>query len=379
MSTPSRISGFNVPAIPAQQVPALKIPYLLSTVSLGDRSSLLTLALSTLHADLGSDEEVVQVVTSIFLTAFPEVANAMKATVTPPLDLHALTQDQYFALLSVDGGGAPDPSLFPLGNPAHGSAVMAATPTAAYSAVALLVFAIGRQARESAPTAAAIKRPAALISKFTIPESEQVVLPDREHGPSIKFLEHAFNSFAVYSGIRCQITLSLLGIEAASIHYPPHVDAMMVQFQLMRYAGLTHVGAIKKLVEAHPWTVRVPELEPYYKVYCRDLLVYSGLSSSEQKYHRLLSSQPDFLFLTSDLRPLIAVAGDYLKDVERDFSGYVYGAGAYQTLIDKVRSYQAGYKSTAKLANMAAILGLDDIPELPEPATAPQASGPPAI
>jgi len=282
-------------------------------------------------------------------------------------------------LLNVGGIGKPNKALLPIPEDAHQDALMVSAVPAVYSGVALVLFAIGKQSKESAPTAAIVNRPSALVRKYTLSDEEQVLLPGRDHGPSVKTLERIYNAFNVYSEPRTLIAKSLLAINVANPHPPAHLDPLMVQLHLMRSAGMTHVGAIEKLVHAHPWVVRVPKLEPYFRRFCVDLVEFEKIPLHVRQYHRLLAPPNEFLFLSSDLRPLIAVAGDFVKDVETDFVNYIYRSADYADLIKEVRSRQPAYIPRGDLSLLATQLGLDDIPLLPDMQVLPAQVAAPAV
>jgi hypothetical protein len=136
---------------------------------------------------------------------------------------------------------------------------------------------------------------------------------------------------------------------------------MMTNFRLMRGAGMTHVNAIIKFMNMHPWAVRVPELRPYFEQFAREYETFTQIPEDIRSYHRLLVPQSDFMFLTSEYRPLVAVAGAYIEEVERTFAGYIYGKGDYSVLIQKVQAYQPGTSTYVGIGTLASKLGIQDM------------------
>lgn len=357
--------SYTIPAVSVTPVERIPIISLGKSVGVQERNGVIAALLSNLHGEVTSDQQVVSLIISLVVVALPETLAQVLSSKTVKFDNNQLTFAQAMELTGGDGRNKMDKKLLPVPEAAHPEAIAISSTVALYSGVALVIFSTGRQARETSPDAITTNRPKALISKYSILPSDQVIFPGREHGPSVKTLERAFNAFGVYTEPRMQVIRTLLGFQQSSEHYPVHLDAVMTQFRLMRFAGMTHVGAITKLVQAHPWTVRVPKLEPYFRIFCTHLSRFNTLPEQLRPYHRLLASPADYLFLTSELRPLVAVAGSFLKDVEATFKDYVYNEDDYRELIEEVKSRRPGYEPVQNLALMAAQLGLEEIPRLP--------------
>jgi hypothetical protein len=157
----------------------------------------------------------------------------------------------------------------------------------------------------------------------------------------------------------------MLAVRDTTGHPPRNIEILMTNFRLMRGAGMTHVGAILKLMNMHAWTVRVPELGPYYSKFATELGEFDKVPKAVREYHRLLVPQSDYKFLTVDYRPLVAVAGHYVKDVEKMFANYVYGANDFAALITKVQMYEPTRAKFVGVGLLAQRLGVQDM-ELPE-------------
>ncbi len=112
--------------------------------------------------------------------------------------------------------------------------------------------------------------------------------------------------------------------------------------------------------------MRVPELRPYYKKFAEDLDAFKKFEKEVREYHRLLVPPSQYLFLSSELRPLIAVASDLIAEGEPTFGEYVRNKSNYANLISKVRARAPAYQSTAGASNLAALLGVKEEP-LPAP------------
>lgn len=237
-------------------------------------------------------------------------------------------------------------------------------PEAVYIALSSILFCLGEQASESARTAVIGSRPAALIRRFKIREEDQVLLPEKTAGPNREFLESIYKSFANYAEVRAKIVSFFLALSGQGQHLPIHLEIMMTNFRLMRGAGITHLVAITKLAKLHPWTLRIPELQPHWIKLMEDLKKFALIEERLRPYHRLLVPRHQYLFLPAELRPLIAVAGALIKEVEKTFSGYLYNKNNYQGLINKVLAMAPNYKPTSSLSKLATMLRVSDV-ELP--------------
>lgn len=353
--------------IPTVQVAAQDEVSLITMSPLPDmptRVSILAALLSTFGTKPPTHLKTVELVLNLFHIAQPEMAVTMRAFTTVKVKTVAtdpVAVGQWLGIFDPPTTGAPRDLLSLLG-PVKPRALAVTDVAAVYAGVASVLFAIGRQASEGARVAALDKRPDALIRKFEIAEVNQVLLPGREAGPSREFLETVYNAFANFSEIRAEIVRFLIGVKRSMDHYPLHLEVIMTNFQLMRGAGMTHVDAILRLMRMHPWTIRIPELEPYYHKFAGELAKFAAIDEDIRQYHRLLVSQSAFLFVSTDYRPLIAVAGDQIAEVEKTFAGYVYNKANYIDLVNKVREYSPQYAPTRKLTTLAEMLGIPDEP-----------------
>lgn len=274
------------------------------------------------------------------------------------------TRAELLAWVGLDNGvgaqtGARLPNLF---GPVVEEARAVTDTVPVYAAVASILMAVGKQASESQAVATLDKRPDALVRRFTITEADRILLPGRAAGPSRSSLEYMYNAFSVYTELRGEITRFLIGVKRSSAHYPMSWEVIMTNFHLMRGAGMTHVDAILKLAKMHPWTLKVPQLEPYWDRFASDLQEFERVDPDVRPYHRLLVPQTSFLFLSPNLAPLVAVAGHFVKEVEKTFANYVYRAADYAELIGLVERYAPSYIPTHQTNTLAALLGVADVP-----------------
>jgi hypothetical protein len=205
----------------------------------------------------------------------------------------------------------------------------------ASAAVAWMTYA--KSAGESSRTALEQARPRMMKGKYSLSDDDSLLFPGESLGPAIEHLDQANLGFSLFPGIRHYITAFFISIRSSSNYLPPNADPFMLVFDMLKNVGMTHVGAIIKFVEMCPWSLKVPELAADFSIFASDLKKMSLVQSDVRPYHRLLVPQTDYLFVTSNVRPLVAVAGTFVEEVESTFKNYVYNAAQYTDLIDRVK------------------------------------------
>jgi len=360
-------SKFALPSITVAAREEIRVIQVPTDLTQEERVTVIASWISTLGAGSPTHRAIVECVYNLLLMGLPEMSSitnsftSLKYVTLKParsdlLSWIGASEDP----LSVEGKKLP--LLF---SPVREEAYSVTREESVYIALSSILFCIGRQASESARASVIDNRPDALIRRFQIPEEEQVILPGRSSGPSREMLEGVYNAFSNYTEVRQAIVLFFLALKREGHHLPLHMEIMMTNFQLMRGSGMTHVEAVTRLARSHPWTLKVPELQPYYYKFTEDLAQFEEIEEDIRPYHRLLVPQSQYLFLSSELRPLVAVAGSFHEDIEKTFSGYVYNKANYLGLIDKVKSYAPNYKPTSSLAKLAFLLGVEEV-DLPE-------------
>jgi len=359
-------SKFNIPTIAITAREILRVIKCPRTLTQEERMMVLSAWISTLQGTNYSHLEIVECVYNLLLLGIPEMGGITNAFTSLVLQTVSPTRDDLLKWVGAETGdlsaeGKRLPTLFSRVKP---SAYAVTREASVYIALSSILFCLGKQASESAKASVLDNRPDALLRRFQIPEEDQVILPGKDAGPDREVLEGVYNAFSNYTEVRGVITTFFLAVKREGHHLPLHLEIMMNNFQLMRGAGMTHLDAIMRLVRSHPWTLRVPELQPFYHKFMADLGEYAKVEEDVRPYHRLLVPQSQFLFLSSELRPLIAVAGSFHEEVEKTFSGYVYNKANYLGLIEKVKGYAPNYKPTSGLARLAALLDVQEV-ELP--------------
>jgi len=329
--------------------------------------------ISTLQVPPVDQRGTVEVVYNLLQLGIPEIRGITGGFTSLNAITVAPTKSEFliWAGLEEEGTNHANPALPSLPGPVIPEAQAVTKEGAIFIALASLLFCIGRQATENAKASVLDNRPDALIRRFGLGEEDQVLLPGRSAGPSREALELIYNAFANYTEVRAAITVFFIALRKQGAHLPIPLEIMMTNFNLMRGSGMTHVEAIIKLIRMHPWVLRVPKLEPFFYKFAEELEKFEKLDVDIRPYHRLLVPQAEYLFLSSELRPVIAVAGAFIEDVEKTFGGYVYNRTVYQDLIDEVKAMAPGYTPSSGLTKLATLLQVADEPLPPKAAPLP--------
>jgi len=365
-------STFLIPSVAVTPTESMTLVIPPSNLSQPEQISALACLISTMRHRFTDQKQAVEVVYNLLQLGIPELR-------TSAADLHSLsvvrvspTKAEYLTWAGLLGGeeAQVNPNLPTLPGIAMEEAMAVTKEVAVYVALASIFICLGKQASEQARTSVLDNRPDALTRRFTVAEADQVLLPGRSAGPVRENLEEVYNAFANYTELRKVVVLFFLGVQQ-NVKYPPiYLQVMLTNFSLMRNSGMTHVEAILEMTQMEPWVLRVPKLAPCWKRFQTDLEAFQEVDPAVRPYHRLLVDQHEFLFVSSGLRPLIAVAGALKEEVEKTFQGYAYNKEAYADLVEETLALRQGYRPTHSMSVLAAMLGVQDV-ELP--AKAPRA------
>jgi hypothetical protein len=276
-----------------------------------------------------------------------------------PIHVHDITHEQFDVMLRT--GVCPVPeidfnswSLYAV----MPEALAITRPTSVHAAAALIWMAYAKSAGDSSRRAYEVARPKAMIGKFQIPDADTDILPGGQYGPVLAALDQINLGAAMHEHIRYLLTAFMMSVTNQTVFIEPSLQAHAMMFQMLANTGMTHVGAIAKLVEMQPWVLGVPELAAEFQTFANELDKMAQFPPSIRPYHRLLYPQTRFLFVSSSLKPLIAVAGDFIAEVEDNFRRYVYDAETYASLISKVRSRQPTGFHLTNTSDLAAKFGV---------------------
>jgi len=364
-------SSFSIPQAPALSTPLLVVYLPAPSASEDDRVAISAGIISSFRARCLTPQIATSKMLSLICSCIPEMAKYLSDG-KAPLHVKRIDPVKYIESLSdrKHPNGQDDQewaysSIVP-------ESMAVSNPLSLYAAAAVAFMTYAKPAGEGSQNALEVARPNSLIGRYKLDDSEIALFPGGDHGPDLEALDQVNAGFGLYPQFRYLLTSFFISLDRGRMFAPPHVDPFRVMFSMLKNVGMTHLGAITSLVSARPWTAKVPELIPYYQVFARDLLAFNGVPKDLRPYHRLLVDQSQFLFLTSELRPLIAVAGHYYEEVEKTFKDYVYNKQRYEDLIAKVIARDPDVPINTGVADLVTLLGIQDVDPKPTEAKEPE-------
>jgi hypothetical protein len=325
-----------------------------------ERLANIAVLLSSYRGKSLTDEIAVSKMLTILFLAIPDIEKYLVSNGAPILTTSITSADCLDKLAEQRGPAEEEPSEW--GSPEVNPDCVAVTNSKAiYAAAAVAFTTYAKSAGESSRNALEAARPSAMAGKYGLDGHDLSLFPGADCGPILENLEQVNIGFTMYPGLRYLITAYFISIQSQGSFVPPNLDPFLMIFALLKNQGMTHVGAIVKLIEMAPWVLRVPQLVPDLRAYASDLQLMAKVPEEYRPYHRLLVPQSQYLFVSSNLRPLIAVAGEFVKEVEVTFKDYVFGASNYAELITEVKSRAPMSATVPDIQRLAALFGVPDV------------------
>jgi len=364
------MASFTIPQAPVLTTPVLTVYVPLPGSSEDDRVVVAAAFISSFQRRSLTAHIAVSKMMTIILTCIPELAKYLVDAKAP---IHVTRVDTARMVESLTDGhhpnGQDDDEWAMSGLVPESMAV--SNPQSLYAAAAVAFMTYAKPAGEGAQNAYEVARPNSLIGKYKLDDSEISLFPGGTYGPDLEALDQVNAGFGLFPQLRYLITCFFISLDRSRMFSPPNVDPFRVMFALLKNVGMTHLGAVTNLLRSRPWTAKLPELIPYYQVFAADLAKFQAVPADLRPYHRLLVDQSQYLFVTSEIRPLIAVAGHYYEEVEKTFRDYVYNKERYEDLIRRVVARDPDVPINTGMADLVALLGIQDVDPRPAPEVTP--------
>jgi hypothetical protein len=302
-----------------------------------ERLAYVALLLNSFGSKTASYEQATSKVVSLLCSCIPEVRSYL-STNKGEIDFVELDYDGLVEGLSA--GRAPldeDPRDWGYSE-IDAMCLSISNPTAIYAAAAVAWMTYAKSAGDSSRTALEEARPKMMKGKYLLSADDSRLFPGEVWGPRIESLEQVNLGMSMFPNVRYLVTAFFLSTRLKAKFTPPNMDPFMLVFDMLKNTGMTHVGAVKKFVEMCPWALKVPELAADFNLFVVDLQKMSLVAPEVRPYHRLLAPQSQYLFLASNLKPLIAVAGSFIEEVDISFRNYIYNAAKFVDLIARVKA-----------------------------------------
>jgi hypothetical protein len=358
------MSAITIPQAPPLKVNKIKV-YSVECGTQEERMANLCVLLSSFRGRSSSDEIAVSKMISILILSIPEMEKYLTNN-SAPIDIEMVKSDQVLDLMIQGKGPAKEDPDDWASSSVDPECVLVTNQKAVYAAAAVAFMTYAKSAGESSRTALEAARPSAMSGKYGLTGDDTNLFPGSAWGPEIENLEQVNIGFTLYPRLRYLVTAFFISVQSARTFPPPNVDPFVLIFSMLKNVGLTHVGAIVKLIEMHPWVLQIPSLAPDLKFFADELKQSLAVQPNLRPYHRLLVPQAQFLFVSANMRPLIAVAGDFVKEVESTFGNYESGRNTYAKLIQQVRDRAPLSERVPDINNLARLFDVAEIEPGPE-------------
>jgi len=337
-----------------------------------EKATVLNCLMSSMRYDSPSLKICAQLMTNLFLIFLPEAITEMTHCKSISISTTPILPSD---LLSCLGVGAKTAVKLPFKLPRKPTtaAQFDTSIIHAYAALSSVLFCLGKEITEENKTAIIENRPGAVLKRHQVPQDEILVQPGKDDGPSFEFLGKVYQAMNVYAEPRGVMVRSLVSILTDNNYFGPGMDMVMTNFKLLRGAQLTHVSAIQDVLQSHPWLLKIDFLRPYILEYVSELQEYAKVPVEFRPFVRLLGSGHNVLFPAQKLGPLIAVAIEFKKDVEKTLESYKGNWVKHKDLVDKVKALAPLFTMKAGVDNLAKMLNLPDV----EAPVAPRTQGTP--
>lgn len=357
--------AFNLPSV---SLPATTT-FRLFTISgdgltISERACLMSSLLSTMNGRFTTQHGAAELTINLLYMAVESLANELTKASSVTVINTPVSKKLLLEQLGVDEHSKdwkPIPNFLQV--PRNPSDVASANTHImnAYAGTSLVLFSLGKEFTNVNEASAKDKRPKALMGQFGLSDADFPSAPGKPDGPSIEALGQVYSAFSIYTELRAAVVRTFLSIHRQMSHYSPEVGLLMTSFKLLDGAQMAHVGAIKDMIEAHPWLAKVPGLRPSLKEFLEEMRRFAKVPEGVRGYVRLIESNQTPYFPSSKMMPLVAVAVELKSDIEQTLVNYLGGRGKYPDLIAEVRAYQENFKMIQGVDTLSALLNLPDV------------------
>lgn len=360
------MATIKIPVAQAPPIPNINVAVLGPTCTEQQRRELVVLMLSSFHGLSADPNIAVSKMLTILFSCIPETMTYLS---TNGANI-SLVVMPYTTLVEDMAKGTPpqgmDKTDWALDS-IDLSCLTVTDASAIYASAAVAWMTYAKSAGESARTALEEARPKMMRGKYLLDDADAALFPGEAWGPTIEGLDQTNLGMTLNPRIRYLITAFFISLRNKSVFVPPHMDPFMLVFDMLKNTGMTHVGAITKFVKMCPWALKVPELASDFSAFAAELMKMSQVAVDLRPYHRLLVPQSDFLFIASTFKPLVAVAGSYIQEVDVSFRNYVYNAAQYADLIARVRARAPQDSKIPDVRSLEALFGVIATDPAPPP------------
>jgi len=336
------------------------------TLSKEEKSAVMISMMGSMRDKFGSLLECVKFMTNMFVVFMPNSTSEFTRCASIQISTESFTKRDVLIGLGLEDGVATKDLPFLLPAQASPAALSDTDSRHAYACFSVVLYCIGKEITEVNQTAASTNRPGAVIGRHQLDGTDVAVLPGKPDGPTYDALSQVFASMSVYAEVRAVIIRIMVSVMENNTYYGPGMDMIITNFKLLKGAQMTHVGAIQDVLQSYPWLLKVDFLRSYISEYKEEIKKLAAVPAEFRPFVRLLGSGHDVLFPSTKLGPLVAVAIEFKKDVEKSLESYKGDWAKHRDLVLKVKALAPMFKMKEGVDNLAKALGLPDV-ALPDP------------
>jgi hypothetical protein len=315
--------------------------YRTEELSRDERDACLAAILATFSVKQTNAAEVFRLFLQALTVALTGVGEGLMSVATEKVDMVKVGIPTLRALLGVEVEESGDATGFDveLGEDRDG-AYTSVQEVQLYGALAVCLFALGKQMTEDNKTAFTEKRPQAVMGKYGVSADESIFLKGGKYATHPSVFAAIRQGAAIHQEIRSVLVRQLVHVSAQEFQ-TPELDVLVTIFKQLAGTQLAHVGAIADLILSQPWVLRMDELRPSLMSFQASMEAWMAMDPIERPYVRLLTSDHKALFPRRDMMPLIAVASAEKRGLESTFVQYQGGVDSYSGLVTKFKQLRA--------------------------------------
>jgi len=361
--------NLTIPSVTLSKFGDIRILDPLTSLTQEEVDACIGAVLSTMKTKFVKPIDATRCVICCLCLAFPQFIEHYVAMTSIGVTVVKMSKD---AVLSAFGAGMTiqedAPEALPLMLPIDDAVFQSVQTIPVFCGLSVLMFCLGKNVDESAPSPFTDGRPNSLIGKHHLTSAQQVFFPGKQFGPTMQVINQIAYSFVEYPEVK-STTARLLLSQLVAVHTSPPMDCIMTAFKLLKGSQLAHAQAAIECVVANPWMVNIPELRPDLLVLARDLKTLNAMPEDPRWFVKLLSTDNNTIFNRQEMRRLSAVAVAWKKQTDPTFQAYKGDDTSYASLIQTFFSYAATTRREAIQGdNVAAALGLPLV-DLPSPSS----------
>jgi len=239
------------------------------------------------------------------------------------------------------------------------------TPKHVYCHYALIVFLIMKQISSSGTEALSIARPKALISKYSLDETTEILNGRAKLSELAMYgINIAWNELSSFRSA-CMLQFIKFGASDTDLGQ----DIIYTNIRLMRFGQMTHALLIYQFIRSYPWVDQVPSLRGSVEAYRDSVKAANDIDVEVRPFIKLVWGDKANIFPRKEMEALVACAVSVLQEDQETLADF-YRSAQYGSVIEafhEERALREGAVKPTQLAVPSDVAEEDEVEEaLPE-------------